>query len=320
MLHSMWHRIALFFLRFSIVLRSGLFRQIRYSWGLAILQGTLLVGVFYWIQCPPNLGIAVAGLGLVAIIMSIRAEEKWGKSERTAWLILASVLMIVEVRAIQLDHDKHESEMATSRRREELARKEASDAFTALLNEGKGLFEHQTNLSKEDRDQITGGDSYVVVAPNTAISVEGPNTFVLSAFVGKNGKRNGVPDAHIYVRKLPIPNEGKPSWVLDTLTGKNPDEGPIFVGPIYPDWIQLLPKKINPSLEGTTEYVVNVFARNKPTVETLRVRRSAQKGMWEYFFKVLREVVSGTPNTPGKYKTLEVTEPEWRSQVIIVSK
>jgi len=265
-------------------------------------------------------------LGLVAIVMAIRAEQKWSKIERAAWFIVATGLLIVEIRAIRDEHNRHESEMEAIRNQEQADRADAAKAraddraaFAALLQTGKDLFQHQSALSKEDRDQMTGGDSYIVVVPFLAISVEGPNTFALEAHIGKNGKRLAVPEAHIQVRKLPIPNFGKKSELLDELTGKN--QGSAFDGTISPDWVQTLPIRITPSPEGISEYVVNVDARNKPTVETLRVRHNPTTGNWEYSFKVLKLIQpSGDPNKPGKVKTLEVTEPEWRTQVFTESK
>jgi hypothetical protein len=137
----MWYSIQLFFNAQVVRLKAIMLREIRYSWRLAILQGSLLVGVSYWIQRPPALGVSAASLGLVAIIMSIRAEEKWGKGERTAWLILASALMVVEVRAIQQEHDTHEAEMVAARAKEAKASSEERDRFAALLKQEQQHFE-----------------------------------------------------------------------------------------------------------------------------------------------------------------------------------
>jgi hypothetical protein len=174
-------------------------KPINYSWIWAVVQGLCIVLVSFWIRQPPFLGIGVAVLGVVAIFMAIRAEQKWSKIERAAWFIVATGLLIVEIRAIRDEHDRHESEMEAIRKQEQADRSEAAKAragdraaFAALLQTGKDLFQHQSALSKEDRDQMTGGDSYIVVTPDLALSVEGPNTFVLSAQIGKNGKRLAV--------------------------------------------------------------------------------------------------------------------------------
>jgi len=267
-------------------IKNWMSKPINYSWIWAVVQGLCIVLISFWIRQPPFLGIGVAALGLVAIFMAIRAEQKWSKIERAAWFIVATGLLIVEITAIRDEHDRHESEMEAIRKQEQADRTSAAKAraddraaFAALLQTGKDLFQHQSALSKEDRDQMTGGDSYIVVVPDLGLSVEGPNTFVLLARIGKNGKRLAVPEAHIQVRKLPIPNEGKKSELLDVLTGKN--QGSVFVGTISPDWAQILPTRITPSPEGISEYVVNVVARNNPTVETLRVRHNPTTGNWE---------------------------------------
>ena len=122
----------------------------RYSWPLAVIQGLFFLIAYWLFLSPPSPGIAVAILGLVAIVMAIRVEEEWGRTERVLWLSLATFLMIVEISAIQLDRDKHEIEIVAARQREESTRKEANESFTTLLKEGEGLFKHQTKLSKED--------------------------------------------------------------------------------------------------------------------------------------------------------------------------
>jgi len=208
-------------------IKNWMSKPINYSWKWAVVQGLCVVLVSFWIRQPPFLGIGVAALGLVAIFMAIRAEAKWSKIERAAWFIVATGLLIVEIRAIRDEHDRHESEMEAIRKQEQADRTSAAKArvddraaFAALLQTGKDLFRHQSVLSKEDRDQITGGDSYIVVAPILAISVEGPNTFALKAYIGKNGQQLAVPEAHIQVHNEEKKQQRRNSSPVAQLTRK----------------------------------------------------------------------------------------------------
>ena len=73
-------------------------------------------------------------------------------------------------------------------------------------------------------------------------------------------------------------------------------------------------------MTGTTSYVVNVFAKNKPTTETLQVRRNPVNGVWEYSYKIIREKTARDVGKPRDFETLEVTEPEWRQTMVVKAK
>src|SRR5579862_5356594 len=101
-----WIAVSMRFSRFGKRAEEILKTPIRYSWNWAIFQGLLIIFASYFIQRPPIPGISVVALGLVAVVMTVRAEEEWSRTERLAWLVLAVILMIVEVRAISSDHNE----------------------------------------------------------------------------------------------------------------------------------------------------------------------------------------------------------------------
>ena len=91
----------------------------------------------------------------------------------------------------------------------------------------------------------------------------------------------------------------------------------IFAGSIDPDWSQILSQRITPSLTGVTTYYINIFAKNKPSFETLMVRKNESTGDWEYSLKVIREVTPDTRTKKGKYVTVEESKPTWLRTVFM---
>ncbi len=81
-----------------------------YGWILGIVQGLIFIFVTYWMRVPPASGIAVATLGLLAIVMAIRAEDKWELPEKVIWLVIATCMMMVEIQAITHDRSKQDQD------------------------------------------------------------------------------------------------------------------------------------------------------------------------------------------------------------------
>src|SRR5258707_9503608 len=79
-------------------LRSLMLHRMEYGWILGIVQGLIFIFVTYLMGVPPASGIAVATLGLLAIVMAIRAEDKWELPEKVTWLVIATCMMMVEYR------------------------------------------------------------------------------------------------------------------------------------------------------------------------------------------------------------------------------
>jgi hypothetical protein len=54
--------------------------------------------LFHW---PPNVGFCIALIGVVAIIMTTRADLPLSKREKIIWIIVSFVLLLGEVYAMQ---------------------------------------------------------------------------------------------------------------------------------------------------------------------------------------------------------------------------
>src|SRR5882724_2087449 len=92
-------------------------RRIEYSWALAVIQGLCLILGFYFYQAPPSsIGIAGICLAVVALVMTVRAEERWSRTERVFWFFLAIILAGVEIKAIKQDTIRRDEEEAAIRR------------------------------------------------------------------------------------------------------------------------------------------------------------------------------------------------------------
>jgi hypothetical protein len=148
-------------------LHNWLFRTVNYSWTLAIIQILFSIVVFYLMEAPQTSGVAVAVMGLVAVIMTVRAEEDWGRTERILWLSFALVLLIGEIRAIKSDRENQqrlEQEMRNSENRnfEDVLRKDQVH-FDDTLREMNGITRSSNKalaLSNKALKQITGGGQY----------------------------------------------------------------------------------------------------------------------------------------------------------------
>jgi hypothetical protein len=151
-------------------------------------------------------------------------------------------------------------------------------------------------------NEITGGDSYAVVFP--AFNDPSKNTFRLAARACDRCEYS-LPRADIY---------------FQTDLGSS-DNGPlIYSGPVDPNFGVLLPSAITPPVDGETDYRVTVFARNKPTFETLKVRFDSQIQRWEYSLYITREQKRAHRNPETKMaegEVLEVLEDSpWQGNVL----
>jgi hypothetical protein len=284
------------------------------SWFGWLLIGASASWYAWWCFHIPSPAKAATVLGFIAAVMVFRSEP--GGIEKFFWTIVLFSFLLLEIKAI--DQKDHLDEVArqTTESKEREARAQERTSFQELIATEQGLFKHETDLSNETTAQLTGGDTYAVVAPSLIPIVE-PNTFPLSVFIGKNCKRRSIPDARIDFRQGPFDTSRQ--GFLDELSGKA--GGIIYAGSIDPGWAQILQTRITPSLAGVTTYYINIFAKNKPSYETLQVRKNQTTGDWEYSYKIIREVVPASgPMTKGKYQTLEETNPTWQRTVFYGAK
>jgi hypothetical protein len=76
----------------------------------AVIQLVLIIGAGYLIKNPLAPGIASLGIALVGGVMAVRADEKWGRFEKWAWVMLCVFGAVSEFRAIQIDHVNSEEQ------------------------------------------------------------------------------------------------------------------------------------------------------------------------------------------------------------------
>ena len=169
-------KVRLTLLRWKIEARYLLMRDLPLSRSVTYFQAALVIIADLILEgypianVPP--GVAIAILGLAAIVVSIRPKEleqfRW---EKAAWLIIAFFLFVVEVHAIYSDRDQHDRAQAEAiaqqrnqfaqvleQNQEHFAR--TLSGFRALQLSETAIFENEGKLSKATRDQITGGDSF----------------------------------------------------------------------------------------------------------------------------------------------------------------
>ena len=271
-----------------------------------------------WLLWPWVPTLAIGFLGVVAAIMAIRADSLTAP-EKIVWIVIAFALFGIETRSVLKDRDDFVARQAElrikedqARADEERARTEEHRSFQSLVDDSRRLYEHETQLSQETISEVTGGEAYAVIHPVPPSKRE-PNSLALAAFIGKNCKRYGIRDAHIYVKKKPLDLQLE----LDKALSATAD-GPIFIGNIGPDQgveiggYQITP---NPSPGIETEFVIMIYALNKPTKEVLRLRNT--RIGWEYSYVVSRKIRPAMRNKKtGRFEgetwqTLEFTKPEW---------
>jgi hypothetical protein len=273
----------------------------------------------YWYWHIPVPNKAVLWLGGVAALMALVEMRPLHKA---AYFLLVTALIFTENRAI--DKDRHEfSEAESAKRAAENAQfskigttitdnvqklLDKSDAqFSATSTQQRKQFVATMERFQINVNEITGGTSFPVVhAPLIAIS---PNTFPLMMRV--NG-RYDLQDVQVEVVKLPEPGFGTQEWAERSLAGKNSNVQSAFLGNVSHTSGKQIPISVTASDDGTiTEYSVNVYARNRMTHESLRIRKNATTGRWESSFRV----IDGRTE-----KTLEQSKPEWRGFVILPPK
>lgn len=257
----------------------------------------------YWLLRLPEPGLAVTVLGVAGILMAVRAD-RFARLEKLLWIVIAVALSIVEVRAIR--HDRKESAETQQRiQREENQRFEDLLAqerahFNATVLQSENQFSKTMKQFGENVKTITGGNSFAVVW-SPLIPTETANTFPLVLQVRG---RYDLQDVHVEVVKLPEPGFGTMEWAKSSLSGRNQNVKGVDIGNVGHRAGKIVPIWVSASDDGgITEYSINVYARNRATHESLRIRKNLTKGEWESSIKVI---------DGDSHKMLERSKPEWR--------
>jgi hypothetical protein len=271
----------------------------------------------YWYWHAPAPNKAVLCLGGVAALMALVEMRPVHKA---IYFLLIVVLMFVENRAIDKDRADFARDEAYRRREENQKFTEVGTTITTniqkLLDRSDLQFSKTTAQQALQFDatmsqfhlnvnEVTGGHSFAVVAP-ALISVGTSGSFPL--MLGVRG--TALMDVMVEVRRLPIPDEGSLTDIASYLNGVN--VGHENIGTLSHATGIFLAYKISDLKQNeVNQWSINVFARNRPTHENLKVRWNASIKRWEYSF-----VVTETRHIKGKgheYRVLEKTKPEWQS-------
>ncbi|OFV96507.1 MAG: hypothetical protein A3H28_06230 [Acidobacteria bacterium RIFCSPLOWO2_02_FULL_61_28] len=137
-------------------------------------------------------------------------------------------------------------------------------------------------LSQQNLDQLTGGNSHVVVVPNFLLMNEKGEVPMFGFVRGENTmwdvsiqlRTQPIPKARNLVEAFSLGSSGK----IDHVGTVNPKLSPKLRFTIQPTF---LPDKIN-------EYHINVEARNGITTEILRVRLNSDTRKWQYSYTIVR--------------------------------
>jgi hypothetical protein len=104
-------------------------------------------------------GFAIGAAGVVAAFMAIRAED-WKKAEKAFWIVIITVLWVLDVHNInreQQAHFKEQKALSDSLSDTQVKVSTAIDQLKAVAE-----MQQKTNdVATENLNQITGGDSYV---------------------------------------------------------------------------------------------------------------------------------------------------------------
>lgn len=270
-----------------------LYKPIPYSRAGAIIQGVFFIIVWVLVRWySPAPGIAVALLGLAAVLMAVR-QSVCTKIEQPIWIVIALLLCIVEIRAIDKDRARAEQEYETARAAEEQDFKRVlqqnQKEFVQTLGKLNGL----ADLSIDSLDQVTGGNSYPYIEPSEYVAKKG-ETYIDNFGLQIFGK---FPLHDVSVSILPQHGGG---FVGPVDYGT---VGPLEIGRIRQAVLISL-KKEDPS----PSFNIWINASNGPYYENVRFQWSeSNKWNWTWAYRVWK----GGSAAPPSVVLRTVIEPDF---------
>jgi len=131
----------------------------------------------------PVPGVAVALLGLAAVVVAVRLEmEMW---EKIGWILVATVLFVAEIHSIYIDRDKHELEQSDATKAQLRGFADIGGGIEQSVHESDRNF--QDTMARSDKILTglsssigfqTGGDSFLYVSVSDPVSLNNGNEFV----------------------------------------------------------------------------------------------------------------------------------------------
>ncbi len=250
------------------------------SWGF-YLQAVIVAVCLGWFDVkPPVPTVAIGFLGVVAAIMTVRADH-FHNGERAVWILISFALFIVEMRAVYQDRDEHDRQQVELRKREDETRKAEQDSFAALLREGKDLFtatKQIEGLAHKNLENVTGGQSFAYLTPQTQF---GTVPIPLTIYNYGHETLTGVV-IRIYTRaNFDVDN---PARLFD--------EPEASIGTLAPSEVVPLKVAITPSPDqsGIDVYQIDISAQNFSVKQYLWFRRG-KRLPWAYKTQVIRTFV-----------------------------
>jgi len=135
-------RVCLILLRWKIELRNALEILWESRWAGVLFTSFFVVLTRYLEYRPASPGVAIAWLGAVAALMSLRSKATG--VEKANWMLLIACLLVIEFRAIRQD------------------RKEHDEAFANLLSQTMGGDGYPVFLPVFPRDKATPDETWPV--------------------------------------------------------------------------------------------------------------------------------------------------------------
>ncbi len=135
-------------------------------WGFYLQIVAIIMCVIWSRVWPPIPAVAIGFLGVVAAVMTVRAD-RFTSFEKVVWVLISATLFIIEVKAVRRDRDEFAAQQLG-------LRKEENSHFAGILQQNQNHFD--TSLRKMEAiaelsgkavyfssnalQQITGGGQY----------------------------------------------------------------------------------------------------------------------------------------------------------------
>jgi hypothetical protein len=250
------------------------------KWFHWALQGIAIALCTWWWFHVPAPGKALLALTIVAVVMTIEGLTGW---QRALWLVIVFALAFLENRAI--DKDRHDfSDFEASRRAVENQQfsnigssittsvqkllDHSDEQFKATVAQQSQQFAATMRIEQKNVDQITGGKSYAVIMPDTTDSTADSLPIGITMCAVCEESIN----AAVYVQK-----EVTVDGVGDL----------IYQGQVNP-YSMFTIGKLDVIRGKEKLYKITVFARNKPTLELLKIRFNRDSQHWEFSYSINR--------------------------------
>jgi len=209
-------------------LRQILLKDVKYSRTWAYIQAVAVVTVSYLFRVPVfSSAVIIVVVGLVAVFMTIRAEDKWGRVEQIVWFGLVTALSLLAIFSIRREEEKqNEQHLAI------MSQFKASlEATVQKLGDVIARVERTESLSAQNLASVSGEGSYPCVVPQPE-SIRNRIPLVL----WNKGKTNNLTGVQLRVLStsefLSQSTLVKPAIDLGTVPPTWPKQLPIFISPI----------------------------------------------------------------------------------------